>query len=351
MITQSQPVGITIPITTEFKRLSQHFSQRCEFANKAEQIRQNTLAVCVVNAYLQLLNIPTNVADSDSWNPMMQVMSNVADLTLPEVGTLSCRVLEPDAQTCHIPPEDWHDRAGYIAVRLDETANQAELVGFLAAAPNSDTVSLERFGPIETLIDRVHELRLASTPGVVTSQVRSELTQLSNWISDVATPLQAGIAAGWQAVDSLINPAELSFAFRGSEVTDPAFTTNVSRAKLIDLGLQLSQPSGEPSGQPSEQVSQVALVVHVTPNKQNGEQNGEQARKDIVLQVRPLGESPYLNAGLTLQVLDGNDQPFMSATSRAIDNYIQLHLSGDPGEQFSVQITMGKASFNEQFVI
>ncbi|MEL6880632.1 MAG: DUF1822 family protein [Cyanobacteria bacterium J06607_10] len=334
MITSPTQQAITLPITTEFMQAAEQFARRCPFDDKAEQIRQNTLAVCVVNAYFQLLDIPTALAESDSWNPMMQMMANVADLKLPEVGVLSCRVVTQSDSACYIPPEDWHDRAGYIAVSLNEAAQEATLIGFLAVAPQSDYVALAQFEDIEAVIDRVHELRTASAAGRLAAQAQTGLTQLGQWVEGVVEGVvEDAIAAGWQAVDTLINPVELGFAFRSAatEFAEPSILNDISRAKLIDLGIQLGQSA------------RVALVVHLMAL--------DDGRTDIVLQLRPLGESPYLAAGLTLTVLDENDAMFMSATSREIDNYIQLRLSGQSGERFGVSVSSDAAEFYEQFVI
>lgn len=326
MITSPTQQVITLPITTEFMQAAEQFARRCPFDDKAEQIRQNTLAVCVVNAYFQLLDIPTALAESDSWNPMMQMMANVADLKLPEVGVFSCRVVTQDNSACYIPPEDWHDRAGYIAVSLDEAAKEATLIGFLAVVPQSEYIALAQFEDIEAVIDRIHELRAASAVNQLAAQAQAGLTQLGQWV-------EGAIAAGWQAVDTLINPVELGFAFRSAatEFAEPSILNDISRAKLIDLGIQLGQSA------------RVALVVHLMEL--------DDGRTDIVLQLRPLGESPYLAAGLTLTVLDENDAVFMSATSREIDNYIQLRLSGQSGEHFGVSVSSDEAEFQEQFVI
>ncbi|MEL6259926.1 MAG: DUF1822 family protein [Cyanobacteria bacterium J06626_6] len=328
VVTHPGPLGITVPITTEFTHIAQRFAQQCPLQKKAEQIRQNTLAVCAVNAYLQLMEIPTAISDSDSWNPMMQMMANAADLKLPGIGTLSCRPTSAEAATCHVPPEDWHDRAGYIAVTLDEATRKATLLGFATAVPESEDVPLEHFGPIEALLDHVYALRIAAAPSDVVSEMRSEigsaLTQLAQWI-------EGTISAGWQTAEALVNPPEVSFAFRGTELADPATTNDISRAKLVDLGIQLGQSV------------RVALVVHLTQADNN--------RTNIVLQVRPLGDSAYLVEGLSLTVLDERGNTFMSASSRAIDNYIQLQLSGQSGERFGIQVSMGDALFEEQFVI
>ncbi len=122
---QFQPLGITFPITTECWQMAQHFAEQCPLPEKVLQIRHNTLAVCAVNAYLQLMNVPTHLAESDSWNPMMQMMADACDLQVPQWGVLECRPVAVGEVACHIPPEAWHDRAGYVAVMLDEENNRA----------------------------------------------------------------------------------------------------------------------------------------------------------------------------------------------------------------------------------
>lgn len=315
--------------------MAQRFAQQCPFDDKAEQIRRNTLAVCAVNSYFQLMDIPTALGESDSWNTMMQMMANVADIKVPTVGTFSCRVVEAEASRCYIPPEDWQGRTGYIAVELDERMQQATLVGFMAAVPTQEWVALDRFSPIESLIERVAVLQTTSAAEQAGMAVQSVLTRLGDWA-------EGAIANGWQAVDTLINPAAMTFAFRGEATEAEPSVHDLSQAKLVDLGIQLA-------GDGTEQPVQVALVIHLTHSDESPPEAAD--RTDIILQVRPQGESPYLMEGLTLTVLDADENVFMSATSRAIDNYIQLQLSGQPNEQFSVQIALGDRTFKEQFVI
>ncbi len=350
--------GITLPITAEFRQIADKFAQQCPFTEKASQIRLNTLAVCAVNAYLQLMGIATRVEESDSWNPMMQIMANVADLKVPNVGVLSCRALTATDETCHIPPEDWHNRAGYVAVVIDEVTHQATLLGFtptlLPAELEAEWILLDRFASIETLIDQVHSLQ-ANVADSPSSAIASALDSAKAAVTQLGLWTQGAIENSWQAMDALINPTEMSVAFRTNEF-DPigiasseinrSNVTNLSRAKLIDLGLQLDDSL------------QVALVIHLA--KVSCELSQERLsdgkafqgnRSDIILQVRPLGDSPYLPEGVCLSIFDENDHLFRNATSRSIDNYIQIQITGESGETFSVQISKGEATFKEQFAI
>lgn len=311
--------GITLPLTTEFKQIAQKFAQQCPLSEKAVQIRQNTLAVCAVNAYLQLLDIDTNLSASDSWNPMMQMLANVADLKIPEVGTLSCRPLAPQASTCYVPPEDWQDRAGYVAVVVNEPENQATLIGFTPTVEETEQVALDKFAPIEMLIEQVHSLRAAALSS--SQEDPQDMTQLGQW-------LKGTVASSWQRVNELISPSELNFAFRSSSA---ATATNISRAQLIDLGIQLGESL------------QVALIVHLGQVSED--------RNEVTLQVHPLGDSNYLPEGISLAVLDENHNLFRNAVSRTIDNYIQIQMAGEPGEHFSVQISKGETTFTERFAL
>lgn len=344
MTTHSEQLSITIPITTVSEQIAQRFVQMCPFADKAEQIRQNTLAVCAVDAYLQMMAIESDVAGADSWNSMMQAMANVADLPLPGVGVLSCRVATENEGVCYVPPEEWTGRFGYVAVALDEAAREARLIGFVRSVEETEQVPLSSFGAIEGLVDEVYRLQVANDSVVareargvdrLVDSGRSALTRLGEWVDEV-------MSGGWQAADELVNPSEMSFAFRTAGLAEPAATTEVSRAKLIDLGLQLGQ------------LVRVALVVHISQvvvDETDLSSEDDVSRRDIVLQIRPFGDSPYLVENLVMTVLDEEDVPLMSVTSRDIDNYIQLRLSGETGEFFKVRVMMGEMAFEERFVI
>lgn len=363
MLTQRShhPLGITLPITTEFRQIAQQFAQQCPFSDKAQQIQRNTLAVCAVNAYLQLMDIPTSLDQSDSWSPMMRMMADVADLAVPDIGSLSCRPVAPDDTVCVIPPEDWHDRAGYIAVVIDEVASQATLVGFTASVTEEGDrgqMNLADFAPIEALIDHIHHLQTqASTASAtvsstssstapenspsLTDTTRALITQLDQWI-------EGRIADSWQAVDALINPDRLNFAFRTMTESRPARNAaiDISRAKLLDLGLQLGE------------TVRVALIVRIirtaertiisTTTEPTDESDFSTS---VILQVRPVGGPLYLPEGLSLTLLDESENTLKSTVSELADDCIQFRLSGEPGETFGVQVAIDETCFEERFII
>lgn len=311
--------ALPLPITRVAQTAAQTFSRQQMSLTKQEQVRLNTLAVHVVNDYLQLMGIATNLASSEVRNPIVQLGANIADLEVPGLGRLECRSLQRQEQLCHLPPETWHDRIGYVIVQIDEPAQQALMLGFSPTA-GVEYFPLSRLQPPEALIEHLHELR--QLPKERSPTLTDSLVQLSQWFQDT-------FEAGWQAIDTVLNPPEPGFAYRSYRQSANRPANAISRAKLIDLGLQLAN-------QP------LALTVELSRN------SDEQI--DLCLQLYPTTEQ-FLPANVRLTVLDETEAIFLEATARDADNYLQLQFSGIPGEPFSVQISLDNAQVMEQFVI
>lgn len=337
----SQAVGdferhaVPLPITETARAIANQFARNQPSAEKIESVRLNTLAVWVTNDYFQMMGIPTHLESSDSWNPMMRIMSDVADLMLPELGQLECRPVRGNASVCQVPPDVWDLRVGYVVVDIEEDLQTAKLLGFVPAV-ESEELSLSELQPIENLLDHLHELQQASEPAVAAS-VAPETRPLLDAVVNLGQWLNGTFDAGWQAVEALLSPETLTpaFSFRGFEEETPSNPetadprADVRRARLIDLAVQLGQ-------------QQFVLVVEMQVGSQ---------QTDIGLQVHPVGDQPYLQPGVELAVLEPTDEVFMQVQSRQADNYIQLQFSGEPGERFKVRVRMDEAQYIEEFVI
>jgi len=315
--------ALPLPITRRAIALAEQFAHRHPLG-KAKQVRLNTLAVCVMNDYLQMMGIATDPAAGDSWNPVSQLGADVADLEVLGVGKLECRPflandsLSSDGQTsnaCVVPPEVWEDRIGYVVVQIDEAAQEANLLGFVERAVAE--LPIRELRSPEALLDHLDRLMHP-----VAAIAATRVANLSQW-------LQNTFEAGWQTVDSLLNPPNLAYGFRGMESAAPQnnLQGSLRRAKLIDLNIQMPHP--------------VALVVELSPEEQ---------RTDICIQVHPTGTA-YLPPDLRLLVLDEAGEIFLEAQSRGTDNYIHLQFSGQSGEAFQVQVAIADASVVESFVI
>lgn len=332
--------ALPLPITQVARSTARQFASQQPTPQKAEQVRLNTLAVYAVNDYLQMMGIPTDLLVGDSWNPVVRLCADVADLEVIGVGRLECRPVRKHQQTWYVPPEVRAERIGYVVVQIDESSLEATVLGFCPTAnpPNPswvtdetlaiDELPISQLQAVEDLIDRLNQpIPIPAAP--ISAVIQRPKVNLSQWMSNV-------FETGWQTIESLLNPVEtdLAFSFRSADSTllidDEQSDVSVRRAKLIDLGMQIA-------GYP------VALIVEVIAGFSN--------KSDIILQVHPTGNQIYLPPLLQLTVLDESGLVFLEAQARSADNYIQLQFSGLPGEQFSVRVALGDASIMEDFVV
>ncbi|MUL35644.1 DUF1822 family protein [Gloeocapsopsis dulcis] len=318
---QIQGFALPLPITQVAQETAQEFTNEVQgFPDKVEKIKFNTLAVCIVDNYLQMMGINTNITAGDSWNPVLRLCADIADLEVTGVGRLECRWVRLPSVQCDIPPEVWEDRIGYVVVQFEETLREATLLGFTPKAIAQ--LPINALQPPEDLLAHLNELKLAA-------ENRQLVVQLSQWFNRV-------FETGWQGIETILGPARtnLVFSFRRSDPlvreTNKSREERVQRAKLIDLGMQLAGHA-------------VALIVEL--------RSVSDQKMDILLQVHPTGSQIYLPPQLQLTVLDASEAVFLEAQARKADNYIQLQFSGNPGEKFSVRVALGSDSMIENFMI
>jgi hypothetical protein len=306
-LTTPENMAIRLPITSQAIQFAENFARQQPTPDKRERVNLNTLAVCVVNDYLEMMGFPTNLSGGDSWNPIVRMGADVADLELPGIGKLECRPVTPQMQEYQIPPEVWIDRLGYMFVEINLAAREATILGFIPQA--RAVVNRNQLRSPEDFIDHLHSL------------MTSPVIELHRW-------LEGAIEAGWQSVESLFRPAELAFRFAARSTG----SNLVRQAKLIDWEMQLYDSS-------------VALVVEILPHL-------DEEKTEVTVQVHPQPrDRAYLPPNLQLVILDESDNIFLEARSRTADNWIQLQFEGNAGEKFGVKLTLGAAEVREKFII
>lgn len=345
MIQKAQPPqekSIPMPITQEAQQIAIGFANQQPTQQKALQVYLNTLAVCTMNNYLRIMDIPTDLTAGDSWNPSVRLAADVADLCLVDLGRLECRPVQKtkldveETQTpknnlpwqflgskpssnpksaplsCYIPPGIQDDRIGYVVIQIDVEQQEATLLGFSPTAV-TDELLISQLQPINNLLKHLENQRPLPVLPV----------NLSQWWRDV-------FEVGWQSVEAFLdtqtaNYALSQMAFRRSS------TNSIRRAKLLNFG------------KPTLGVT-VALVVTLTQQ--------EAANFGISLQVFPQVGETYLPVGLKLAVLDESGTTFVETSSGSSDRLIQTRqFGGQPGEKFRTLISLGEHSITEDFVI
>lgn len=318
--------SIVLPITQQHHQWAQVFSKEQPTTSKEKQVYGNTLAVSVTRDYLEMLGFATNLNNSNSWNPVLRLMSDTADLELTGLGRLECRPIMLGEASCEVPPEVWEERIGYLVIELDLDNEQAKFLGFSENA-GEGTLSINQLRSLDILIDHLHSLMPISSK----DEIVESGTRLSRWFTGL-------IDGGWQQLDILLSSSSMepAIAFRSDPnissqtlSTDLALEDRLKRAKFLDLGIQLGAES-------------VALIIEL--------QQVSLQRFQITFQVHPM-DAPYLPAHLTLTVLDDSGDEFMQVEARDADNYIQLCFEGERGEAFRVQIALNQIQLEERFVI
>lgn len=324
---QIEPLTFTVQLALEAHAKAKQFQIQAANPQKAKQVYLNTLAVYAVNFYLQCQGFETEWEKSDSANPVMQTLMNVADLQVKNLGKIECRVVLPNSEICDIPPEVWSERIGYIAVQLDESLRSATLLGFVEKVATSE-LPISSFKSLEELpyIEQVSQ-----------QQTVPEEVQLSQWLNNV-------FDASWQMLETLLNPQpnqlglrsvfNLKFnklAFRSVvptvEITSEESDFKIQRAKLLHL----------------ERVDkQVVLCVGIKPT--------HSSEMQIFVRLYPANERSFLPEDLKLMVLDEDGKSVMQAEARSTKSII-LKFGVEVGESFGVKVALGDTSITENFLI
>ncbi|QUY42471.1 DUF1822 family protein [Acaryochloris marina S15] len=316
--------SLALPITLTARQIAQGFGQQQSTPEKCQQVYLNTLAVLAVKEYLALMEIPCNLEASDSWNPVVRLCADVADLLIPGMGSLECRPILPGTPTCLLPPEVWSDRVGYLVVVIDDQQRRARILGFTPTA-QAGQIAIEHLQPLESLLAHISEFMLVDTKPPTFVQ-----TDLGQW-------LQGIFNQSWQVVEDLLQPStrEPAFHFRSAATT--------STVELDDDAVQIKRAKLVKFKNDAEEIPLVLIM--------NLLQTETYSQRMLCVQLRPAGQCTSLPANLVLRVLDNQHNTFLEAQSRQADNYLQLEFSGLPGEQFHLDLEQGNHILTETFII
>ncbi len=290
----SRPM-FAVPLTSKALKLAKSFQEQYESPAKARQVYLNTLAVYAVDTYCQCLGIETDLEASDSLNPAMQPLMDVADLEIAGIGKLECRPVLPADENCYIPADTWENRIGYVAVEIDESSREATLFGFyptINPLEMMEQVSCESFQPLEAFLDHLHRLETAldffQGHNPVAVKVRERLNEQS--LPEIIAEMERIYRtynkyerryAGGEFLASYV-PAKPGFAFRsGPPVVDREEFDDSQQTELQDLAEELlekldeiwggddsdeSVNPGTPTNESTDATGQISQPVIVPPS-------------------------------------------------------------------------------------
>ncbi len=384
--------SLPLPIDPQARQIARQFALQQPNSVKAKQVYLNTLAVLAARHYLRLMGIDTDLRASDCWNPVVRLGADVADLEVTGLGRLECRPVQieesPGATVpeiasthCHIPPEVWEQRLGYLAVAIAADGKTATLLGFSATAGQGE-IALADLEPLDALLVRLDALiqparanlsgwlrdrfdaGWQSAEALLTVPVRSPDRSMGEGTSsqNLAEWFQHRLSAGWQQLNHWLGrPTALQVQFRGpvgfqtaSSVTfnqgqfgsRPLPDADVVGAKLIDLGLQLgTQP--------------VALLVALSEERDSPKEKAERSgmpqtlhSANILVQLHPAGYDDCLPPHVQLQLLSEAGDLLQAVESRGQDLWIQLRpFKVQSGTNFRLQLTLADVTIAEAFSV
>jgi hypothetical protein len=327
------PPRLTIPISAKAHDVARKFASEQIDAHKGKRVYLNTLAVWAVHRYLKWLYIESDLKHSNSWNPVLRALFDVADLVLPGLGRLECRPVLPGEKTIALPLQTSPDRIGYVPVQFGKQLNEVELLGFASVADvaeQQEVLTLGMLQSLDTLLECLSELE--ATAKAPQSPLSSQSPQSAVSPVHLGDWFKRNFEAGWQAVEELFGERSPAFAFR---------RTAVQRAKRIKLETPQEITATTAAVQPPP--TALALVVTISPETE--EQFG------IHLQVYSSGEPAELPPHLQLKVLTAAGEVFREVTAGAADTFIQYEFTAQLAETFQVELVWQDIHVTESFVV
>ncbi|MEA5538345.1 DUF1822 family protein [Limnoraphis robusta Tam1] len=303
-----ESLTFTVPLSIKTHQKADEFRHKQLDTKHAKQVYLNTLSVYAVEFYLKCMGFEPDWKSSESFDPMMQKFSDVADLNVQHLGKFECRPVLPSQQIVSIPLESMNHRRGYFAVQLNKALTEANILGFIKQV-STEEVPLNQLKSLDFFLKYASQIENA--------------VKLNQW-------LQNTFETGWETLETLLSPPKM--AWRSRNVVSDSLTPINS-----DLGVErIKKFHLEPTGE------QVGLLVRLQPRTE--------LEMGIEVELYPTNHQVYLPQNLLLMLLDEDGETVMQAEARSTKN-IQLKFSGESGEIFSVKVALGDLSVVETFVI
>lgn len=320
---RAEEVAVPVFITQEAHQLAQQFAHQQPDDAKAHQVQLNTLAVCAVHSYFKILGIPSDPSNCDSWNPLMRMTTNVADLDIVGRGRIECRpvtVSQRDTNAvCYVPTEVQGDRMAYVVVQIEPDQPEALILGFVAEV-DGEMLPLRQLQPMSELPKYLHHYHPDS---VATESGAERVTRFTDW-------MQGQITAGWKTLDELMGITPLNYQWRGVRSADSTLpvSSRIVRGKVIDI----------PTAQGIEPI---VLVAELIPKSDTD--------LSIELKIAPTNDREFLPAGLEMTVVDAVGEPVMTAQARAENRMVELGFHAELGDRFQLKVQLNETVVVQSF--
>lgn len=314
MSSRPEPLTFTVPLALSAHRQAQQRLRHHPPGPKAQQVYLKSLAIYAVNYYLRCLGWETDCSLGERQDAILSTLMDTADVVVVGCGRLECCPLLPGETALHIPPEDWSERLGFVAVQLDEPLRQATLIGFLEQVQQTP-VPLEQLRSLDDLGDYLESQKQPQAPAPPIA--------LSQWWENL-------VRSGWQEWQELLTPAQAGISFRWTNNTTLEPQNHelplVSRGKILNF-------SGAEA---------VLLMVGFIPR--------HQTEREIWVKITRPDEGEVLPPDLKLLILDASRHTIMQTDTQE-NSSILVKFTGDKGEIFTIKVLLAGESQTLTFII
>lgn len=302
-----------VPLSQEAHRLAAQFAAQHLTQEKGKQVYLSILSVYAVHRYLKYLNIETNFEQSDCWKVSNQVISEIADLVLTDVGKkLECRPILP-GETHLIPLETTDNLLGYVGVQFADILSKAEIIGFLPANSVANNpaiqIAISSLQPLDTMIEHIYEKE-----AVTKTKPKAEKSGLLNSIRNL------NFVEIFQQTIQDISSEPVSYA---SSAYRDNIEADIPLVTEINLGSQ-----------------NILLIAEITPK--------EEQKKRICLRLEAIDtELPQLQ----IFIIDESGEVFPHIELETPNQLYIKPFIARIGEVFSIKICCEDISAIEEFTV
>ncbi len=154
---------MTIPLGNTAHGHAQKFAKLQADPDKAIKVYRNILTIYAAHCYLQILQIKSDLEQSEGWNLAIATLQDTASLHLPEFGDLECRFVDPDDKYIDLPTGAKDDKIGMLVFRAAATdVTQIEEMEVISFVKDLSQLPLEiaDLPSTDYLLDRLESIQL-----------------------------------------------------------------------------------------------------------------------------------------------------------------------------------------------
>lgn len=366
---------ISVPLTSKDREIAKGFATEHPNPEKRQQVYRNTLAVLATQRYFNMLDIPSELEASNSWNKSKRTTQDVADLFVSEIqDRIECRPIHADDDRCYIPQEAWQDRAGYIVVELKEGEREGIIRGYIPTV-SVEQLPLSYLRPLDLLFDRI-ALGILAPEQPSNEPINTLRKWLSGgagakWLSPRRLPksivMQYAEIAYSAGEDDRLN-REISNLYRldSDRAALPAYEASTSPADALRVLIEQTQDDVTrwkaaellhrvlPEHPSAAAIKAKDLGMYLSGHKIAllvGIIMKPDGRALVMTRVYPMEDLGILPRGLTLSGCSPSGQILFEVQARQHDDCIQFLFTMDVGDEFMLQVSLGTAKVTENFVI